>query len=138
MVAVSSVVAVVSVSAQAASSFSVSCRGAVSNNQITWSESVSGGNAPYASLWSGDSRVAGSTSTSITAIYPVNGTYTAVIQATDASSTIATSTCSAAVNYNVVPTATSTLNVFLDVNNVRGGSDVGQFHRNDQWGKFQS
>lgn len=100
----------------------VTCAGAVSNNQITWTASPSGGNAPYALAWSGDTSVTGSTSTSILATYGTNGTYTAMIQATDASSTIATSTCQATVTSNVVVPATSTLNVYVGVNNTAGGS----------------
>lgn len=102
----------------------VTCGGAVSNNQITWTASPSGGNAPYALLWSGDSSVAGATTTSVTGTYTSNGIYTEMIQATDASSTIATSTCSATVSSNVVATPTSTLNVYVGVNNTAGGSDA--------------
>lgn len=92
--------------AQGATAVTPSCAGAVSGNQVTWTATSSGGNAPYAFLWSGDSKVAGSSSTSIVATYPVNGTFTAVIQATDASSTVGTGACSATVTSN--STATST------------------------------
>jgi hypothetical protein len=90
--------------------------GSVLGNQVTWTATSTGGNAPYGFLWSGDSKVVGSTSTSIVATYTANGTYVANIQATDASSTIATSTCSATVSSIITPTPTTTPVVLLRVN----------------------
>src|SRR5438105_4337424 len=101
---VAAAAAIVSVfAAQATTALTVSCSGAVSGNQITWMATSTGGNAPLAFLWSGDSKVAGSSSTSILGTYTTNGTYTAMIQGMDASSTVATSTCGAVVTANVVP-----------------------------------
>ena len=101
-----------------------SCTASISGNVVTWTASTTGGNMPYGLLWSGNTGVAGSTSTSIMATYTVNGTYNSTITATDASSTIATGTCSAVVTSNVTPTPTSTLNVYVLVNNTAGGSAV--------------
>ncbi|HVM76845.1 MAG TPA: hypothetical protein VMU07_01700 [Candidatus Paceibacterota bacterium] len=100
----------------------VSCAGAVTGNQVTWSATTAGGNAPIALLWSGDSTVGGQTSTSFVSTYTTNGTYTAGIEATDASSSVATSTCAAIVSSNVPPATTSTLNVVVSVNNTQGGA----------------
>ena len=100
----------------------VSCAGNVSGNQITWTATSTGGISPYSFLWSGDSQVVGSASTSILATYLANGIYTADIQTEDASSTVATSTCSATVTTNTPPTTTSTLNVLVTVNNSAGGT----------------
>lgn len=86
---------------------SVSCAGVVSNNVITWTASTTGGNAPYALAWSGNANIVGSTSTSVVATYGANATYVANIQATDGSSTVATSTCSGTVT-SIVVTPTST------------------------------
>ncbi len=115
------VVLVVVAQAQAAT-LTASCAGSVSGNQITWTATSSGSNSPYGFLWSGDSHVAGSTSTSITATYAANGTYSAIVTATDASSTTATGTCSATVTS--IPAPTSTLDVFVSVNNSSGGGAV--------------
>ncbi len=106
-------------SAQAATPLAVSCAGVVSTNTITWSAAPTGGATPYTFLWSGDSKVAGSTSTSILATYDENGTYTADIQVIDASSSVATSTCSAMVTS--FPAPTSTLTVVVGVS---GGSAI--------------
>ncbi len=76
-----------------------SCTASVFNNTIVWTASSSGGVAPYTYLWSGDASVAGSTSTSITATYGANGTYSASVRATDASSTIANGSCYGTVTY---------------------------------------
>ena len=100
----------------------VTCAGTVSGNQVMWVGTPTGGNAPYSLLWSGDGSVANSTSTSILATYTANGTYNAMVTATDASSTVATSTCQAAVTSIVTAAPTSTLNVVLTVNNMAGGS----------------
>lgn len=85
----------------------VSCAGSVLDNQITWTATSTGGNAPYVFVWSGDQNVAGQTSTSFSKTYTVNGAYSAVIQVSDASSSVATSTCSATVTANVPLIATS-------------------------------
>lgn len=74
-----------------ASSLSVSCSGAPSASSIVWTGSASGGVAPATLLWSN-----GVTSMSQT-IAAVPGTYSMTFQATDASSTVATTTCSATI-----------------------------------------
>lgn len=126
LVAVFGVLAVASMVGAQSAVLSVSCSGAVTNNVVTWTASAANGTAPYVFAWSGDPSVAGSASTSIVATYPsgTTATYTADIQVTDASSTVATSTCSATVTAVAVPSPTSTLNVFVAVNNTAGGSAV--------------
>ena len=91
------------------SALAVTCAANVSNNIVTWTATPSGGNAPYTLLWSGDSSVAGSTSTSMSVTYSMNGAYHAMIQVTDASSTVVTSTCAATVTSNTTPTVTPPL-----------------------------
>lgn len=77
--------------AASAATLSASCVGTPSATNITWSASTTGGIPPVAVLWSN-----GSTST--TQIIPVApGTYSMSLQAIDASSTVATTTCSATV-----------------------------------------
>lgn len=88
------------------SNLSVSCSGNVSTNVITWSATATGGNSPYTYVWSG-TNVSG-TSSSAMATYSATGTYEAAVQVTDASSTVATSTCSASVT-SLPPTPTSTI-----------------------------
>ncbi|MDO8552412.1 MAG: peptidoglycan-binding protein [bacterium] len=82
-----------------ASALSVSCSGTPAISSITWVATTTDGVAPIALLWGN-----GSTSTSQTILYSP-GTYAMTIQATDASSTVATSTCSAVVQ--APPTITS-------------------------------
>ena len=77
--------------ANAQTALSVSCSGAPTATSVAWTASASGGIAPYAYLWGN-----GSTSTSQTVTY-APGTYSMTIQATDASSSVATSTCAATV-----------------------------------------
>src|SRR5665213_770010 len=113
--AIAAAVSLLAVQAET-TTLAVTCAGSVTNNTVTWTATPTGGNAPYALVWSGDSSVVGSTSTPLHVTYGTNGTYTAMIQATDASSTVVTSTCSAVVSSNVVATPTSTLNVFVGVN----------------------
>lgn len=84
-----------------ASSLSVSCAGSAATSSITWSSSVTGGIAPIALLWGN-----GSTSTSQT-IATAPGTYAMTLQGTDASSSIATTTCSATVTAPVTPATTT-------------------------------
>ncbi len=86
----------------------VTCNAAVSNNTITWTATAQNGVAPYTYLWSGDSSVAGSTSTSIAATYQANGTYAAAVTATDSSSSVATANCSGVINYFVGTSPTTT------------------------------
>ncbi|HEY4526395.1 MAG TPA: peptidoglycan-binding protein [Candidatus Paceibacterota bacterium] len=74
-----------------ADALSVSCSGAVDGSDVTWTAASSGGVAPVAFLWGN-----GSTSTSQTVVYSV-GTHSITIQGTDASSTVATNSCSATV-----------------------------------------
>ena len=77
--------------ASAASALTTSCVGTPTATNITWTASSAGGIAPIAFLWGNGSTSA----TQVIAVAP--GTYTQTIQATDASSTVATSTCSATV-----------------------------------------
>ncbi|HTR18688.1 MAG TPA: peptidoglycan-binding protein [Candidatus Paceibacterota bacterium] len=87
--------------ANADTPLSVSCSGVPSTASITWTASATGGVAPIALLWGN-----GSTSTSQTLSYSP-GTYSIGIQATDASSSVATSTCSAMVAQPVLPSIAS-------------------------------
>ena len=87
--------------------FSVTCSGSVVNNVVTWSANAAGGVSPYSFLWSG-TNVQGSTSTSVVATYGANGVYNASVTATDASSSVATGSCSVVVNSFVTPTSTHT------------------------------
>lgn len=74
-----------------ASALTAACTGAPTAMNITWSGAASAGVAPYTFLWGN-----GSTSTSQT-VSAVAGPHTMSLQATDASSTVATTTCSAIV-----------------------------------------
>lgn len=86
--------------AGAASALTTSCVGVPTATNITWSASYADAIAPVALLWGN-----GSTSTvQIIAVAP--GTYSMTLQATDASSTVATTTCSATVAQHT-PTITS-------------------------------
>lgn len=81
-----------------ASALTAACSGVPTATNITWTASASDGISPFAFLWGN-----GSTSTSQTiAVAP--GTHSMTLQATDASSTVATTTCSA----TVASSATST------------------------------
>jgi murein L,D-transpeptidase YcbB/YkuD len=75
----------------AASALTASCAGVPSSSNITWTASSAGGITPIAFLWGN-----GSTSSAQTVAY-ASGTHSMTIQATDASSTVATSTCSATI-----------------------------------------
>ena len=77
--------------ANASTSLSVSCAGVPAASSITWTATTAGGVSPVAILWGN-----GSTSTAQTVSY-TPGTYSMTVQATDASSSVATSTCSAVV-----------------------------------------
>ncbi|MBI5003641.1 peptidoglycan-binding protein [Candidatus Kaiserbacteria bacterium] len=81
----------------AASALTASCAGVPTSSNITWTASSAGGIAPIAYLWGN-----GSTSSAQTVAY-APGTYSMTIQAIDASSTVASSTCSATINAPVVP-----------------------------------
>lgn len=79
-----------------------SCVGVPATTNILWTASSAGGVAPIAFLW-------GNSSTStIQSISVSPGTYNMTIQATDASSTVATSTCSATVNAPATTTPPTT------------------------------
>lgn len=83
-----------------ASALTASCSGVPTATNITWTASASSGVAPYAFLWGN-----GSTSTSqVVAAAP--GLHSMTIEVTDASSTVATSTCSTTVA-QPAPTITS-------------------------------
>lgn len=83
-----------------ADALTVSCSGTPAAASVTWVASPSGGVAPYALLWGN-----GSTSSSQT-VAATPGSYSMNIQVTDASSTVATSTCSASVAWPVPTIAT--------------------------------
>ena len=83
-----------------ASALTAICSGAPTATNITWTAAATSGVAPFAFLWGN-----GSTSTSQT-IAAAPGTHTMTLQATDASSTDATTTCSATVTQSA-PTITS-------------------------------
>lgn len=85
----------------AVSALTASCAGVPASTNITWTASSAGGIAPVAFLWGN-----GSTSSAQTVGY-TPGTYSMTIQATDASSTVATSTCSATIVPLPVPSITS-------------------------------
>ncbi len=87
--------------ANAQSTLSVSCSGTPTATAITWTAASTGGVAPIAYLWGN-----GSTSTTQTVSY-APGTYSVTIQATDASSTVATSSCSATVPTTALPMISS-------------------------------
>ena len=114
--------------AHADTTLGVTCSGTVSGtNQIVWTATTTGGTAPYSFVWSGNSSIVNSTSSTITGIYATsttNTTYTADVTVTDASSTVATSLCSQTVAGIVPPATTSTLNVLLSVNNTAGGNAI--------------
>ena len=85
-----------------ASTLAASCAGSVSSSNVTWTATSTGGVTPVSFLWGN-----GSTSASQILSY-TPGTYSMSIQATDASSSVATSTCSATVAQQV-PSITSFL-----------------------------
>lgn len=74
-----------------ASALTTSCVGVPSSTNVTWTASSAGGIAPVAFLWGN-----GGTS-SVQTISVTSGVYSMTLQGTDASSTVATSTCSATV-----------------------------------------
>lgn len=83
-----------------ASALTTSCVGAPSPTSITWTATSAGGIDPIAFLWGN-----GSTS-SVQTIAVSPGMYSMTLQVTDASSTVATTTCSATVA-QAAPTITS-------------------------------
>ncbi len=85
--------------AGAQTALTISCVGVPSSNSITWTASSTGGVAPVAFLWGNNST------SSVQVIAEAPGTYNLTLQGTDASSTVATSTCSATVQQ---PTGTTT------------------------------
>lgn len=77
--------------ALAAGPLTASCVGVPSTNSITWNASTTGGVLPVSFLW-------GNSATGLSQTLSVSpGTYSMNIQATDASSTVATSTCTSTV-----------------------------------------
>lgn len=84
----------------AADPLTVSCAGTPSATAITWTSSVTGGFAPVALLWGN-----GATSSSQTVSYGV-GSHSITLRATDASSTVATTSCSATI-VSTLPVITS-------------------------------
>lgn len=77
--------------ATASAALTTSCTGVATSPNITWTATSTGGIDPIAYLWSN-----GSTSTVQTNTY-LPGAYTLGLTATDASSTVATSSCSATI-----------------------------------------
>ncbi len=75
--------------------FTAACNGVATGNSIQWTATAASGTAPYAYLWSG-TNIASATSGVVTATY-MPGTYTASLSITDASSSVATTTCSATI-----------------------------------------
>ncbi len=84
--------------ATAADTLSVHCSTDVEDNVATWEASADGGIEPYVFAWSGHASVAGSASTTVVATYGENGTFVGTLQVTDASSTVATTSCRAVVS----------------------------------------
>src|SRR3989344_4252406 len=80
-----------SMSIASAEALLVSCSGVPNSTSITWTAASTGGVAPVAFLWGN-----GSTSSVQTVSY-APGTHTITIHGTDASSTVATSECSATI-----------------------------------------
>lgn len=87
----------VPVSGAYAATLTASCAGAQSGTSVTWTGQATGGVSPYTYLWSN-----GATALS-QSLLATPGTTTLGFQVTDASSTIATSTCTATVPAAVVP-----------------------------------
>jgi hypothetical protein len=75
----------------------VSCSSSVATDTVAWTATSSGGEAPYAYVWSG-SGVSGTSSTN-TVTYNSTGTFTATIEVTDSatSTNTATSSCLATI-----------------------------------------
>lgn len=103
----------VSLASAQTAALQATCAASVSNNTITWLASASGGVAPYAYLWSGDAGVASSTSTSTTATYGANSTYSASVRVTDASSSVANGSCSGTITYFSTSSTTTHVSVNL-------------------------
>lgn len=109
----------------------VTCNGVPSDstNTITWTASPTGGEMPYSFLWAGTS-IAGSTSSTVTGNYNSTGTFDATINITDASSTNASSTCSATIpggTSTSTPTSTppiADLSIMKTVDNTTPASDT--------------
>jgi peptidoglycan hydrolase-like protein with peptidoglycan-binding domain len=75
-----------------ASALTATCTGTAGATNIMWSGAASGGTAPLAFLWGNGSTAASQT------VDATQGTHSMTLQVTDASSTVATTTCSATVN----------------------------------------
>lgn len=87
--------------ASAATALSASCSGAASATSITWTASAVGGVSPVAFLWGNGAT------TSVQTVASAPGTFAMTLTATDASSTVATSTCSATVAAPALPAIAS-------------------------------
>lgn len=85
------------VSAAFAATLSASCAGALSGTSVVWTGQATGGVSPYTYLWSN-----GATTLS-QSLLATPGTTTLGFQVTDASSTIATTTCTTVVPAVTVP-----------------------------------
>ena len=111
------VLVVAPVSSAFAATLTASCSGALSSNQVTWTGTGTGGVTPYTYLWSNGAT------TSSQSLAAVAGTTTMTFQITDASSTVATTTCTTV----VAPTSTVPVkrNAMLHIEN------NGQFQAKD-------
>lgn len=87
----------VPVSGAYAATLTASCAGAQSGTSVTWTGQATGGVSPYTYLWSN-----GATALS-QSLLATPGTTTLGFQVTDASSTVATTTCTTVVPAAVVP-----------------------------------
>lgn len=85
-----------------AAALTASCSGIPATNSIAWTATSTDGVAPVAYLWSN-----GATSSAQTLTY-TPGTYSLGLTATDASSTVATTTCSAIVVATTTPPVATT------------------------------
>src|SRR3989344_9409463 len=106
-----------SMSIASADALSVSCSGTPNATSITWTAASTGGVAPVVFLWGN-----GSTATAQTVSY-APGLQTITIQGTDASSTVASSNCSATVatpllQPSIISFTSTPANIFLGGNSV--------------------
>lgn len=88
--------------AGSASALTASCTGVPASASITWTGASADGVAPVALLWG-----TGATTSPLT-VAAVAGTHTMALQVTDASSSVATTTCNATVAAAPTSTATTT------------------------------
>lgn len=80
-----------------AATLSASCSGVLSGTSVTWAGQATGGVSPYTYLWNNGAT------TLAQSLLAVPGTTTLAFQVTDASSTVATTTCTTVVPAVTVP-----------------------------------